>query len=203
MARRASTSEKLTDANLQRVISLLAGEKPITKKAACEILGITYNTTRLQTLIDEYKAKMESRRIQRDKKKGTSATKQEMQSIVVDYLKESRSITEIAEGLFRSANFVKNVLDRCGVPIRSSEHDYHHPPLIPDSSICEDYMVGDVVYAVRYSSLATVRGEFVDGKGQKVYRIWLEDEQWQQFAYQPYWELMSLRHITDTLGVKL
>jgi len=203
MARRASTSEKLTDANLQRVITLLAGEKPITKKAACEILGITYNVTRLQNLIDDFNAKAENRRVQREKKKGTSATKAEMQSIVVDYLKDARSITDIAEGIFRSPNFVKNVLIRCGVPIRSSEHDYLNPPLVPEESLKEEYAAGETVYAVRYSSLATIRGEFVDGKGQKVYRIWLEDEQWQQFAYQPYWELMSLSHITDTLGVKL
>ena len=36
------------------VIAKLEAEKPITKKAACELLGIAYNTTRLDNLIQEY-----------------------------------------------------------------------------------------------------------------------------------------------------
>ena len=53
MARKRSAleEEKMTDANILRVISLLEpkeeGKQPITKKAACEILGMAYNTTRL------------------------------------------------------------------------------------------------------------------------------------------------------------
>jgi hypothetical protein len=40
--------EKMTDSNLSRVIRLLEpeeGKKPITKKDACQMLGMTYNTT--------------------------------------------------------------------------------------------------------------------------------------------------------------
>ena len=33
--------EKLDEANLNRVIELLEGEKPITKKVACEMLNIS------------------------------------------------------------------------------------------------------------------------------------------------------------------
>ena len=51
---KAKSHEKLDDANVQRVIELLGGDEPITKKEACEILNIRYNTTRLQRIIDEH-----------------------------------------------------------------------------------------------------------------------------------------------------
>ena len=43
--------EKLTDSNIQHVIGLLNAKSPITKKEACSILNISYNTTRLGTII--------------------------------------------------------------------------------------------------------------------------------------------------------
>ena len=46
--------EKLDSGNIQRVIDLLEQEEPITKKEACEMLNIRYNTTRLQRIIDEH-----------------------------------------------------------------------------------------------------------------------------------------------------
>ena len=47
--------ENLTKSNIQRVIELLENEKPITKKEACQMLRITYNTTRLARIIEDYK----------------------------------------------------------------------------------------------------------------------------------------------------
>ena len=47
--------EKLTDTNIRHVMQLLDAESPITKKEACSILNISYNTTRLKTIIEEYK----------------------------------------------------------------------------------------------------------------------------------------------------
>ena len=44
---KAQEHEKLTEANISHVIKLLEAENPITKKEACDILNITYNTTRL------------------------------------------------------------------------------------------------------------------------------------------------------------
>lgn len=48
--------EKITDANIKRVIGLLEASPPITKKEACEILGMSYNTTRLTKIIEEWKS---------------------------------------------------------------------------------------------------------------------------------------------------
>ena len=46
--------ENLTDESISKVISLLRQDSPITKKEACEILNIRYNTTRLQNIIDDF-----------------------------------------------------------------------------------------------------------------------------------------------------
>ena len=67
--------ENLSDENVKKVIGLLEKEKPITKKEACSILKITYNTNRLKRIIEEYKERQAyianqkaKRHIQKDKK---------------------------------------------------------------------------------------------------------------------------------------
>ena len=54
-----SDDEKLDAQNLEKVIALLEPTegKPISKKDACAMLCIAYNTTRLGTLIEKYKEK--------------------------------------------------------------------------------------------------------------------------------------------------
>ena len=55
MARnKVQAHEKLDAANMTKVIELLDSDTPITKKAACEHLNISYNTKRLASLIDEF-----------------------------------------------------------------------------------------------------------------------------------------------------
>ena len=46
--------ENLSATNIQKVIMLLEQEKPITKKEACQILNISYNTARLNKILDEF-----------------------------------------------------------------------------------------------------------------------------------------------------
>ena len=48
-------TERLDDASIERAIELLDNRG--TKKDACAILGINYNTTRLASIIDKYKEK--------------------------------------------------------------------------------------------------------------------------------------------------
>ena len=67
--------EKLDDATIERVIGLLEGEKPITKKEACEALNIRYNTTRLKNIIEEYQEKAARRKKNFEKTKNTSFTR--------------------------------------------------------------------------------------------------------------------------------
>ena len=56
MARvRQKKHEKQDEVTLNKVIGLLEAETPITKKEACEILNITYNTTRLNKIYQNIK----------------------------------------------------------------------------------------------------------------------------------------------------
>ena len=107
--------EKLDEANLNRVIELLEGEKPITKKVACEMLNISYNTTRLGSIIAEHKDIIEYRATRKAQNRGKKATDLEKRDAIERYL-DGQTVSEIAKGLFRSTTFVRNLIDSIGVP---------------------------------------------------------------------------------------
>lgn len=192
MARKRNEHEQLTDANIERVIELLGGEKPITKKAACEILNIAYNTTRLDSIISGYQGKKQHEQEMREKKRYKSATKDEIDIIVTSYL-EGEPVSVIAKRLYRSDTFVKNIIERVGCPKRVVGSDYWHPELIPEPAMRETFSIGEKVWSARYNSMAIIKG--VVEKQPEVYSLWLDSEEWQQYAYQPYWELASLEHL--------
>ena len=80
----------MTAANIQKVISLLhpssSETKPITKKEACEILNIAYNTTRLQKIIDDFLERKEYTEKRKSQNRGRAATPDEIKTIAQDYL---------------------------------------------------------------------------------------------------------------------
>lgn len=196
--------DKMTDANLQRVIDLLEpkeGVKAITKKDACQILGMSYNTTRLQQVLDDYKARVLREKKQREAKRGKPADKGEIEFIITEYLRGS-SIDEISKSLFRTAQFVKQILEFQAVPLRNASYNYFKPALIPDQATAEKFKVGEIVYSARYDSIAKVISEQHTEKYGYIYKIWLLAERWQQFAFQEAYELASLEHLRKQ-GVKV
>jgi len=208
MARKRSAleEEKMTDANILRVIGLLEpkeeGKQPITKKAACEILGMAYNTTRLATIIQQFKDKRERDSQRRAEKRGKPATQDEIQYIISEYL-NGETVDSITKSTYRSPQFVKNILDANAVPIRKTSPDYFHPELIPEGAMRERFKVGEVVYSARYDSTARIEAERENHPVHGwVYAIYLLSERWLQYAYQPASELASLEHIRE-LGVRI
>lgn len=201
--RKTNDEELLTDANIERVISLLEPKegKPITKKDACQILNIAYNTTRLGQIIDKYKEKKERDAQRRAEKRGKPATIEETQFIIGEYL-EGSTIDAISNSTYRPPNFIKHILEKYSVPIRASSHDYFSPELIPDGAVQERFALGEVVYSARYDSIARIDAEQRDARHGWVYRIWLLSEKWKQSAYQEAAELASLKHLRE-LGVKI
>lgn len=185
-----SDSERLDDANMEKVIALL--ENKGTKKEACEILGIAYNTTRLGTLIEKYKEKKQKEAERRAEKRGKPATPSEVQFIVTSYL-EGQAISNVADALYRGTAFVVGVLQKYGVPMRNIPHSYFRPQLVPDEAVRDSFKVGELVYSMRYDSLARIKSEFKPG----IYAIYLLSEKWMQFAYQEACELASLQHLRD------
>jgi hypothetical protein len=189
--------EDLSDENVKKVIGLLEAETKITKKQACEMLKISYNTTRLDSIIEQYKHKKKVEAEQRAKNRGKPPSEYEMQTCIESYL-QGEPITNIAKRLYRPPIFVKNVLDRCHVPIRVPGATFFKDvPLIPDAALKDTFKAGEIVYSVRYQSLARVLHEFKDKKNNVVYNIFLMDEPLQHCAYQPSWELCDLSYLSQ------
>lgn len=173
--------EKLTDANLRHVIALLypqnstkttskqgGSPKPITKKAACDLLNITYNTTRLQKIIDEFIEKEEFTARRKAENRGKRASKAEITDVIRDYL-QAEPISQIAKGLYRSSGFVKGIIDRVGVPQRATGDDKYNVSLLPDQCIAEDFDVGEIVWAAKYHAPAIVLRWISDEKYKRDY----------------------------------
>jgi len=192
--------EDFSPAQVEKVIALLAEDKPITKKAACAMLNMSYNTTRLQKVLDEYvedkERRIKMRRIMRTKPLDPST----LSEIVSSYL-SGESLADIAESTYRSTSVVKNVLTRYNVPIRNKSVDYINPVFIADDAIMDDYAVGDLVYAARYDAPATIQSMKDSEKHGMVYQIWIHSLS--KYAYQPYYELADLRRVQNELKIKM
>jgi hypothetical protein len=196
MAKKPTPSDKLNSANLDKVIELLEGSSPITKKAACDILGIAYNTTRLTKLIEEHKETKARNAKMRAEKRGTPASKSELQYIVSSYL-EGGSVTNIASSLHRSVAFVHKCLDDYAVPKRTPGNSYYQPSLVPEEAMKDTYKVGEKAYSVQYDSLVRIDGVVPHKTYGKVYRVWVLADKWQQYAYVSSWELASLDKLVE------
>ena len=205
MARKRSELEEelMTEANIIRVIKLLEPEegKAITKKDACQILGMAYNTTRLNTIIEEYKQKQVRIAQRKAELRGKPATQDEIVYIISEYL-NGETVDSISKSTYRSPGFVKTILENNDVPIRQTSHDYFNPALIPDGATRDRFQVGEVVYSARYDSIARIDSEQKDSRYGWIYRVWLLAEKWKQSAYQEAYELASLEHLRK-IGVKI
>lgn len=197
--------DRMTPQNIERVIDLLdpklEGAKPISKKDACQILGMSYNTSRLQQILDDYKQKKQRERELREQKRGKPADTQEIQYIIREYL-TGVSIDQISRGTYRSSPFVKAILEKYQVPLRGTSHDYFRPELIPDGAVRSKFKLGEVVYSARYDSLCRIDHEQFTEKYGWIYRVWLLADKWQEYAYQENYELASLEHLRE-LGIKI
>jgi hypothetical protein len=201
----ASEEELMTTSNITRVIRLLEpteeGVKPITKKDACQILGMAYNTTRLGTIIDDFKKTQARNAERRAALRGKPATQEDVVYIISEYL-NGETIDAISKITYRSSSFVKNILEANAVPIRIPGSTYFTPELVPEGAMRERFQVGEVVYSARYDSLARIDTEQKTDKYGFIYRVWLLSEKWLQSAYQEAYELASLEHLRK-LGVRI
>mgnify|MGYP001399839756 CR=1 FL=1 len=97
---RAKSHEKLDDTNLQRVWEALNSSTPITKKEACEMLNITYNTTRLNNILEEHRDTMEYRAKRKASLKGTKATDAEIKQVIAELIQQKTqqlALIEVSE----------------------------------------------------------------------------------------------------------
>lgn len=202
MATRAvKENDLLTPANLDRVIAGFEATPKMTKKDACAILGIAYNTTRLDGLIEKYLEKNARDAARRAALRGKPATQDEIIYVIQEYL-EGSVVDAISKATFRGPTFIKAILEKYDVPVRNTSHDYFTPGLIPDGATRDRFTIGEVVYSARYDSTARVDAEQSHPKLGWIYRIYLLGEKWQQSAYQEAYELASLQHLRE-IGVRI
>lgn len=214
MAIKKKDHENLTDSNIAKVIKgLESKENPITKKAACEILNISYNTKRLESIIESYKQKKETEKKRKKEKRGKSATEEEIKTIAEGYLK-GESIKSLSEELFRSISFVKNIISRLGVPKKAVGEEKKGVEFLPDNCVSEDFEEGEIAWSAKYHAACSVEKEIEEIKkyGCKCYRVYIfepieEDISFNVttggfYAYAPAYDLGSLKHLKD-LGVNL
>lgn len=216
--------ENLTETNIKHVIALLNPEegKPITKKEACNVLKISYNTTRLNKIIADYHEQAEYRAVRKSQNKGKSATNFEIQEACEEYLK-GENVSNIAKRLYRSAGFVKAMLEKVGVPTRpSGKEERSSTSMIPESCIAEVFAEGELAWSSVYHSVVIVgkeitvdfakclRGTNYEEKyGSKCYSIIVKESSDNEFgvtggfsAFSLAYDLGKLEHLKQ-YGVKL
>jgi len=186
--------EDLSGANITNVIAYLETDKS-TKKAACQMLGIKYNTSRLASIIENHIEDVARNKRIRSKKRGTPVLKEEACSIISEYL-IGRSYDKVAKQHFRSIALVKATVRKYGADLISKKTDYFSPILLPELSIRDSFEVDEIVWSARYNCMARIMSPVKGG-----YWVWVLGSNSQQSA-QATEELGSLESLSD-LGVNL
>jgi hypothetical protein len=215
--------EKLDSKNIQRVIDALDSEKPITKKEACEMLNISYNTTRLSKIIDNHYEEQAYRKRRMDKNRGKPASKEELQEMIMGYLTGS-PVSHIAKQMFRSPGFIKGNLDRIGVPTKVAEGETFIPP---DECVKYEFEVGEWVWfndahpdakgGKAGIILKEGKSPRCEAEGVKGYQIqYYVPVEWQEGMWISWWpgirrfkshtfkkayDLASIQHLIDEYGI--
>jgi len=156
--------EDLSNKTIERVIALLnpsssaqTTTKAITKKEACDILNIAYNTTRLNKIIEEYHDKKEYTAKRKKSLRGRPASQAEIAEACESYL-QGGTVSEISKSLFRSPSFVRNLLDRVGVPQRpANKEEKLGSHYYPDDCMSDDYKDGEIAWSATYHSAVEVK----------------------------------------------
>ena len=183
---RKQDHEKLDDLTLGRVVSLLEQDSPITKKVACDILNISYNTTRLAGIIQEYKDKLEYAERRKKQLKGTDIIGLELKDLVVSYL-TGESIASISRRLFRSTHTIKTKIKDIHLPEKITKPNYKYPELLPEEMVAEEFALKEYVWSAKYNCVAQIMDVFSPG----VYCIYIFGK-YMEFGYQPVHELGKL-----------
>jgi len=229
--------ENLSTQNIEKVIALLnpsssapTTTKAITKKEACDILNIAYNTTRLNKIIEEYHEKKAYTAQRKKKLRGRPASQAEIAEACESYL-QGGTISEISKSLFRSPSFVRALLEKVGVPQRpANKEEKLGSHYYPDALLSDDYAEGEVAWSATYHAAVEVHArltpEYIASKkglgntnydskyGCPVYAVYIKqkvDSDDTFFsnvtaggfsAYVPAYELCKLEHLKQ-YGVRI
>ena len=178
MAIRQKKQERLEEDNLNRVQEALVSSTPITKKEACEMLNISYNTTRLSRIMEDHSETLRYRATRKSQLKGTKATDLEIKQTIEWYLDE-RPISDIAKAMYRSSTFVKNIINRVGVPEKRPKTEQRGSGYLPEECVSNTFEPGEKVWYTGKDLPARVIKEFRNDTnyenkyGSKCYQIYV------------------------------
>ena len=165
-----------------------------TKKGACEILGIAYNTKRLDTLIEDHITRRDAEKRLRATKRKTAITPDESIAMITDYLR-GESMQDLSNSYYRSVSVIKQHIEKCGADLRQSEAiDELRPPLLPEICDTDYFDVGEYAWSAKYGCIVRICKE-VHSPQCKAYRIRVIKENDAFYSCQPVFDLGSLRHI--------
>lgn len=203
---KAKEHENLSDSNVRKVISLLNSSPPITKKEACTILNISYNTTRLTKIIENFHDQEELTKKMKAKKRGKPADKDEIKWIVQSFIRGD-SIADIAKKNYRSTAFINHLIESLGVPERNKGNEAHKVALLPDNCMGEAFADGEIAWSAKYHAPCKVVKQIPGDKYiLPCYKIWVierSEETYNQggyYAFQPAYDLGKLTHL-DEYGI--
>jgi hypothetical protein len=179
MARKLTT-EEIPEAKIRNAIWYIKTGK--TKKFVCDFLGINYNTTRLNKIIEDFKAKEEREKQLKEKAKNAEITEATKKEIIKSYL----------NGEAQSAN----------VPLRArgknAEAKTEH--IVQDLDI--KFKVGDRAFSGPENSFVSILKVFDEEYAESLRQgrqRWIELLPWKEggrfnepmldIHYQIYWEL--------------
>lgn len=193
MARQPTTS--IDTKKIPEAIAML--DNGATKKAVCAFLGMAYNTTRLQTEIDDYLSGVERDKEQRRKRRGKPISKDELVNMIEAYLIYNESLDAIASRYYRSQALVRAALDGAGALLKSNAAaDPLNPTEVPEQAISETFEIGERVWNTQYGCIAEIKKELPNG----VYRMYLLDSDQHRYVHAYNYDIASLRHL-KAIGV--
>lgn len=165
--------ENLTEAHIEKVIGLLEGKPPITKKEACEILNIAYNTTRLTKIIEEYKDDQVKQAERRAANRGKPVADYEKQ-LIIEAVLDGDGILAISKQLYRSTASVKKTVEEIGIPERSES--YVNVALLPEQCVKTSFEVGELVWVARTNTIGVICWHELATKSEEnVYNVYSFD----------------------------
>lgn len=204
---RKKAGENLDDETIKRAMKLV--EDGGTKKDACAMLNISYNTTRLKSIFEDYEGRVARRKARFSKNRGTPLSDLEIKEIVTGALL-GLPISTMREQLFRSAEVIQGVIDRLNIPSKKED-----TTLLPEECVILEAFPGSLVWSAKYQQVAEVVKETGrDRNGDRVYRVYLMEASEHRsvggrYANQSVVELGSLAHLEkyinkdDFMGKKL
>ena len=187
---------------MPEVIAKLEAEKPITKKLACEMLGIAYNTTRLENLIQEYKDDLDRVKLRKKQVRKEAVTEETVREWAKEYLVNGMPINEIAEFAYRTPLLVKTWLERHGALLPKTSPNPLNPEYVPEACMSSDFEDGELVYVNGYCSFGIIKREIksktAEAAGYKAYRILLLGDERQHVNYMSC-DICAVEHLGFTV----